>query len=216
MLTSGTDLDNEMRCAAAVRAALGTQYGSPAQVALRFALGNHDVATRVIGVGDVRDLEEALKAVEAGPLPTDAVDRLEGLWATDFTLGRSVGTRIQVFADIVRRPLRPAILPVAVRARLRTAGVPEPLRHASRIAAAKQAVAAALGLVRHPGQSQPPLDRHLHRAPPCVRSRRPADDPPIIGRRTDVHKVQATFGTRAAATKAQVAPGGATSTCPTR
>jgi L-galactose dehydrogenase/L-glyceraldehyde 3-phosphate reductase len=84
VLISGTDIDNEVRCAAAVRAALGTEYGSPAQIALRFVLGNHDVTSRIIGVGDVRDLDEALKAVEAGPLPPEAVDKLERLWATDF------------------------------------------------------------------------------------------------------------------------------------
>jgi L-galactose dehydrogenase/L-glyceraldehyde 3-phosphate reductase len=84
VLISGTDVDNEVRCAAAVRDALGEDYGSPAQIALRFALGNHDVATRVIGVGDLNDLEEALAAVEAGPLPTEAVKKLEQLWATDF------------------------------------------------------------------------------------------------------------------------------------
>ncbi|MBX9773724.1 MAG: aldo/keto reductase [Xanthobacteraceae bacterium] len=84
VLTAGTDVDNEVRCAAAVRAALGTQYGSPAQVALRFVLGNHDITSRIIGVGDVRDLEEAVKAVEAGPLPKEAVEKLERLWATDF------------------------------------------------------------------------------------------------------------------------------------
>jgi L-galactose dehydrogenase/L-glyceraldehyde 3-phosphate reductase len=84
VLISGTDVDNEVRCAAAVRAALGTGYGSPAQIALRFALANHDVATRVIGVGDLRDLDEAVEAVIAGPLPVEAVKKLEGLWATDF------------------------------------------------------------------------------------------------------------------------------------
>jgi aryl-alcohol dehydrogenase-like predicted oxidoreductase len=88
VLTSGTDVDNEMRCAAAVRAALGTQYGSPAQVALRFALGNHDISSRIIGVGDMRDLDEALQAVEAGPLPAEAVDKLERLWATDFKVSQ--------------------------------------------------------------------------------------------------------------------------------
>lgn len=86
VLTSGTDVDNEVRCAAAVRAVLGTQYGSPAQVALRFVLGNHDVSSRIIGVGDMRDLDEALKAVEAGPLPKEAVEKLERLWATDFRI----------------------------------------------------------------------------------------------------------------------------------
>jgi D-threo-aldose 1-dehydrogenase len=86
VLTSGTDLDNEMRCAAAVRDALGTAYGSPAQIALRFVLGNRDFTSRVIGVGDVRDLEEALAAVEAGPLPSEAITKLERLWASDFTV----------------------------------------------------------------------------------------------------------------------------------
>jgi D-threo-aldose 1-dehydrogenase len=84
VLISGTDIDNEVRCAAAVRAALGTGFGTPAQTALRFVLGNHDVTTRIIGVGDVRDLDEAVKAVEAGPLPAEAVGKLEQLWATDF------------------------------------------------------------------------------------------------------------------------------------
>jgi L-galactose dehydrogenase/L-glyceraldehyde 3-phosphate reductase len=86
VLTSGTDVDNEVRCADAVRAALGADYGSSAQIALRFALGNHDVATRVIGVGNLRDLEEALEAVIAGPLPVEAIKKLELLWATDFNL----------------------------------------------------------------------------------------------------------------------------------
>ena len=89
VLTSGTDVDNEMRCANAVRTALGDGYGGPAQMALRFALGNHDFSSRIIGIGDVRDIDEAVAAVEAGPLPSEAVDKLEQLWATDFTLKRA-------------------------------------------------------------------------------------------------------------------------------
>ena len=75
VLTSGTDVDNEMRCAAAVRAALGNAYGTPAQTALRFVLGNHDLSTRVIGIGDLRNLDEAFAAVEEGPLPPEAVEQ---------------------------------------------------------------------------------------------------------------------------------------------
>jgi L-galactose dehydrogenase/L-glyceraldehyde 3-phosphate reductase len=86
VLTSGTDIDNEVRCAAAVRAALGSEYGSPAQTALRFVLANHDITTRVIGVGDLHDIDEAVRAVEAGPLPDEAVDKLERLWASDFKM----------------------------------------------------------------------------------------------------------------------------------
>jgi L-galactose dehydrogenase/L-glyceraldehyde 3-phosphate reductase len=84
VFTSGTDLDNEVRCAAAVRKRLGDAYGTPAQTALRFVLGNRDLSTRVIGIGELANLDEALAAVEEGPLPSLAITRLEGLWATDF------------------------------------------------------------------------------------------------------------------------------------
>jgi len=84
VLTSGTDVDNEMRCAAAFHQALGSEYGTPAQTALRFALGNRDLSTRVIGISNLNDLNEALVAVEKGPLPAAAITRLKDLWATDF------------------------------------------------------------------------------------------------------------------------------------
>jgi L-galactose dehydrogenase/L-glyceraldehyde 3-phosphate reductase len=84
MMTGDTDLDNEVRCAAAVRAALGVSHGTPAQVALRFTLGNRDLSTRVVGVTDLAQLDEALAAVERGPLPPEAIAKLDRLWATGF------------------------------------------------------------------------------------------------------------------------------------
>src|SRR5215470_11617070 len=84
VLTSGTDVDNEMRCAAAVHRVLGLNYGTPAQAALRFVLGNRDFATRVIGISSFLDLNDALLAVEQGPLPAAAIAQLTELWATDF------------------------------------------------------------------------------------------------------------------------------------
>jgi L-galactose dehydrogenase/L-glyceraldehyde 3-phosphate reductase len=87
MMTTGTDLDNEMRCAAAVRQVLGKEYGTPAQAALRFVLGNRDVTSRVIGISNLRQLELALEAVGQGPLPTAAISRLKELWANGFALG---------------------------------------------------------------------------------------------------------------------------------
>jgi D-threo-aldose 1-dehydrogenase len=84
VLTAGTDLDNELRCAAAVRAVLGDAYGTPAQTALRFVLGNRDLSTRVIGISELAFLYEALAAVPMGPLPTEAVIKLERLWGSDF------------------------------------------------------------------------------------------------------------------------------------
>jgi aryl-alcohol dehydrogenase-like predicted oxidoreductase len=84
VLTSGTNVDNEMRCAAAVHRVLGLNHGTPAQAALRFVLGNRDLATRVIGISSFLDLNEALIAVEQGPLPAAALAALKELWATDF------------------------------------------------------------------------------------------------------------------------------------
>src|SRR5258705_8242256 len=79
VLTSGTDVDNEMRCAAAVHRVLGLNYGTPAQAALRFVLGNRDLATRVIGISSFLDLNEALIAIEQGPLPAAAITALKEL-----------------------------------------------------------------------------------------------------------------------------------------
>jgi D-threo-aldose 1-dehydrogenase len=84
VMTANTDTDNEVRCAAAVRAVLGDAYGTPAQMALRFALGNKAFATRVIGISTIAQLEAALAAVEQGPLPEAAVSKLDSLWANGF------------------------------------------------------------------------------------------------------------------------------------
>jgi L-galactose dehydrogenase/L-glyceraldehyde 3-phosphate reductase len=84
LMTTGTDLDNEMRCAAAVKRALGAEYGTAAQAALRFVLGNRDIATRVIGIAELKHLDEALEAVRQGSLPTPAISKLDALWANGF------------------------------------------------------------------------------------------------------------------------------------
>jgi len=144
VMTADTDADNEVRCAAAVRAALaseasgqrghsevrahsasedareraddtrpeagssaraalaseasgqrghsevpalGDAYGTPAQAALRFALGNKDFATRVIGITSIAQLEEALAALGQGPLAAAAMSNLDALWRSGFGAG---------------------------------------------------------------------------------------------------------------------------------
>jgi aryl-alcohol dehydrogenase-like predicted oxidoreductase len=67
--------------------ALGDAYGTPAQAALRFALGNKDFATRVIGITSIAQLDEALAALEQGPLPAAAMARLDALWSNGFGAG---------------------------------------------------------------------------------------------------------------------------------
>lgn len=86
MMTNGTDLDNEVRCAAAVHRLLGNAYGTPAQTALRFVLGNRDITARVVGISEIPQMEQAFDAVSQGPLPSSAISKLGGLWANDFQL----------------------------------------------------------------------------------------------------------------------------------
>jgi L-galactose dehydrogenase/L-glyceraldehyde 3-phosphate reductase len=83
VMTSDTDLSNEVRCAAAARSALEGD-DTPAQAALRFVLGNRDFASRVIGISTIDQLDTALAALARGPLPSAAVSKLESLWANEF------------------------------------------------------------------------------------------------------------------------------------
>jgi aryl-alcohol dehydrogenase-like predicted oxidoreductase len=87
VMTTDTDLDNEMHCAAAVRGALGDAYGTPGQAALRFVLGNRDIASRVVGITSIEQLSDAADAVALGPLPSAAISRLDALWANEFHPG---------------------------------------------------------------------------------------------------------------------------------
>ena len=72
----------EFRARAAL-AALGTEYGRPAQAALRFGLACPLLSTIVVGIGEAWHLDEALTAAERGPLPQQALDALEALRRTD-------------------------------------------------------------------------------------------------------------------------------------
>jgi len=86
VIASGAELDRDFARAAAVREALGSEFGTPAQTALRFSLANPDIACIDFGIATLAHLDEALDAYAMGPLPDEAVRRLEPLWATDFGL----------------------------------------------------------------------------------------------------------------------------------
>ncbi|HZP86247.1 MAG TPA: aldo/keto reductase [Burkholderiales bacterium] len=84
IVTRETDLTTEARRARAVLEALGDRYGTRAQTALRFVLSNPDVACAVIGLAEPAHLEEALAGEALGPLPQEALDALEQVYASDF------------------------------------------------------------------------------------------------------------------------------------
>ena len=84
VITESADLDTEQRRAASVFKALGSSYGTRAQTAVRFALANPDLATVVVGLAELGHLEEALAAQAKGPLPAEAIARLESVYTRGF------------------------------------------------------------------------------------------------------------------------------------
>ena len=83
-IAEGAEIPEDERRARAAFEALGTAHGARAQTAIRFALGHPDIACVVVGLAELSHLEEALAAAEMGPLPDEAVARLERLYASDF------------------------------------------------------------------------------------------------------------------------------------
>ncbi len=84
VITRGSEIPLEEKRARAVFERLGTEYGTRAQTALRFGLANPDVACVIFGLAELSHLEEALGAAELGPLPQEALDELNTLYAAEF------------------------------------------------------------------------------------------------------------------------------------
>lgn len=84
VLTEDSDLEVEAKRARAAFAALGGGHGTRAQTALRFALANPDLACIVIGLAEPSHLEEAIAAQARGPLPAEAIAKLEAVYANGF------------------------------------------------------------------------------------------------------------------------------------
>ncbi|MGB0604361.1 MAG: aldo/keto reductase [Candidatus Latescibacterota bacterium] len=78
------DVESNERKAAMLMAAIGEDEGTRAQIAVRFALSNPGVSGVVVGLADLDHLVQALGAVERGPLPAAALDRLRTVVAADF------------------------------------------------------------------------------------------------------------------------------------
>jgi aryl-alcohol dehydrogenase-like predicted oxidoreductase len=78
VITEDADLARETERARRLLAHIGERHGTRAQTAIRFALDNADLSTLVIGVASLEQLDEALAAIAAGPLPTTAMREIEG------------------------------------------------------------------------------------------------------------------------------------------
>lgn len=92
VMTQNSEIANEELRAGAAMAALGlndagmTPYGTRSQAALRFVLANDLVTCAEVGLAELDHLEQAIGAAEMGPLPQEALDRLERLYERNFDL----------------------------------------------------------------------------------------------------------------------------------
>jgi D-threo-aldose 1-dehydrogenase len=84
MLTTNTDVVDEIRKAKAVHAAFESAHGTRAQTALRYALGLPGVSCVDFAIGERDHLAEGLQAVDMGPLPQSALAELDNLYRRDF------------------------------------------------------------------------------------------------------------------------------------
>lgn len=83
-INPNTEVETELARAETLFAVLGDKYGTRAQTAVRFGLGDPRVTTVVIGLAELSELEEALGAVEPGGLPEEAIAAVAPLWNTQF------------------------------------------------------------------------------------------------------------------------------------
>ncbi len=84
VITQGSEIPLEEKRADAIFDRLGDKYGSRAQTAIRFGLANPDIACLIFGLAELSHLEEALGAADLGPLPQEALDELNTLYAAQF------------------------------------------------------------------------------------------------------------------------------------
>jgi aryl-alcohol dehydrogenase-like predicted oxidoreductase len=84
VVTQDSDVAAEERRARAAFAVLGDRHGTRAQTALRYVLANPDLACAIIGLAEPGQLEEALAGEAMGPLPEEAMQVLEGVYARGF------------------------------------------------------------------------------------------------------------------------------------
>lgn len=79
-VTANSSNEAEEARTEAVWAVVGDSYGTPAQAALRFGLGNPALSTIEVGMAQMDHLEQALAAEAAGPLPAECMTALKKVW----------------------------------------------------------------------------------------------------------------------------------------
>lgn len=84
VIMPNSEMPAEERRAKLILQALGPLDCTRAQAAIRFCLGHPGVAGALLGAAELSHIDEAVAAVEMGPLPAERLAKLERLYDTDF------------------------------------------------------------------------------------------------------------------------------------
>jgi aryl-alcohol dehydrogenase-like predicted oxidoreductase len=83
-LIKGAEYDAELDRAQKLHFLITGDSWSLPQAGIRFALMNSDVSTVLVGFSNLSQIEEAANCSIKEPFPEKLIQRLQGLWATDF------------------------------------------------------------------------------------------------------------------------------------
>jgi len=79
-LTPEDTVESEAMKARAVFKEIGTEYGTRAQTAIRFALAQKKLSCVIFGLAELDHLEEAIAAQIKGPIPQKGIERLRAVY----------------------------------------------------------------------------------------------------------------------------------------
>jgi aryl-alcohol dehydrogenase-like predicted oxidoreductase len=83
-ISPGSGGESDRNRAAMVNVVLEAEDGTSAQKAIRFALADSRISGVLVGFATLDHISEAVEASNMGPLPAEAIARLEALWRSDF------------------------------------------------------------------------------------------------------------------------------------
>jgi aryl-alcohol dehydrogenase-like predicted oxidoreductase len=78
------DIKEEERRVHKIYEIVGETYGNRAQFAVRYGLSDNSLHCTVLGLATLEHLENAIQAVEMGPLPEDVLEKILELQKSNF------------------------------------------------------------------------------------------------------------------------------------
>jgi aryl-alcohol dehydrogenase-like predicted oxidoreductase len=83
-LVEGTDYKADVNRAKKLSFLIAGEIQSLPQAGIRFALMNRKISTVLVGFSNLSQIEEAARCSVKEPFPKNLIEKLQGLWATDF------------------------------------------------------------------------------------------------------------------------------------